>query len=79
MILLCKKACGSVAWRGTIARLVLERSRDRALPGIQFVALSGRSPASRGAALGREFKLPYVVGRTGLLEHKPDAILEGLA
>jgi aspartate dehydrogenase len=61
---------------GTIARLVLERSRRGALPGIQFVAVSGRSPASSGAALGREFNLPYVVGRAGLLEHRPEAILE---
>ena len=61
---------------GTIARLVLERSRDGALPGIEFVALSGRSPQSRGVAVAREFSLPYVVGRAALLEHRPDAILE---
>ena len=61
---------------GTIARLVLEHSRDGALPGIEFVALSGRSPQSRGVAVAREFSLPYVVGRAALLEHRPDAILE---
>ena len=71
-----KKLRVALLGAGTIARLVLERSRDGALPGVQFVALSGRSPASRGAKLGRELNLPYVVGRAGLLEHKPDAVLE---
>ena len=60
---------------GTIARLVLERSRAGELPGIQFVALSGRGAASRGAGLAREFGLPYAVGRA-FLEHGPDAVLE---
>jgi len=61
---------------GTIARLVLERSRAGELPGVQFVALSGRAAASRGAGLAREFGLPYVVGGAALLEHGADAILE---
>jgi aspartate dehydrogenase len=61
---------------GTIARLVLERSRAGDLPGVQFVAVSGRGAASRGAGLAREFGLPYVVGRAPLLEHAPDAVLE---
>jgi aspartate dehydrogenase len=61
---------------GTIARLVLERSRAGELPGVQFVALSGRAAASRGAGLAREFGLPYVVGGAALLEHRADAILE---
>jgi len=61
---------------GTIARLVLEKSREGGLPGIHFVALCGRSRASRGVALGAEFEVPYVVGRAGLLAHKPDAVLE---
>src|SRR3954462_5321908 len=36
---------------GTIARLVLEQSRAGQLPRVEFVALSGRSAGSRGAAL----------------------------
>ena len=60
---------------GTIARLVLERSRAGELPGVQFVALSGRGAASRGAGLAREFGLPYAVGRA-FPEHAPDAVLE---
>ena len=61
---------------GTIARLVLEQSRAGKLPRVEFVALSGRSEASRGAALAREFNLPYVVGGVQLLGQKPDVVLE---
>src|SRR5881394_572440 len=61
---------------GTIARLVLEQSRAGQLPRVEFVALSGRSARSRGAALAREFKLSYVVGGEHLLEQKPDVVLE---
>lgn len=66
----------AVLGAGTIARLVLERAREGVLPDVELVALSGRSAASRGAALGREFGIPYGVGRAALLEHKPDAVLE---
>jgi len=61
---------------GTIARLVLQNSRRAALPGIEIVALAGRSSASGGAALGREFGLPFVVGRDALLAARPDVVLE---
>ena len=61
---------------GTIARLVLEQSRAGQLPRVEFVALSGRSAGSRGAALAREFKLSYVVGGEHLLEQEPDVVLE---
>lgn len=61
---------------GTIARLVLEQAQAGKLPRIEFVALGGRSAASGGAALAREFKLPYVVGGARLLEHEPDVVLE---
>ena len=57
---------------GTIARLVLEH-----LPaGIEIVALCGRGPASRGAQLAREFRIPYVAGRENLLATRPQAVLE---
>ena len=57
---------------GTIARLVLEH-----IPaGIEVSALVGRSPTSRGAALAREFRIPYVVGREKLLAMRPQAVLE---
>lgn len=57
---------------GTIARLVLEHRP----PGIEVGALMGRDPASRGAALAREFGIPYVVGRDALLATRPQAVLE---
>jgi len=57
---------------GTIARLVLEHRP----PGIEVTALVGRNPASRGASLGREFGIPYVVGRDALLATRPQAVLE---
>ena len=57
---------------GTIARLVL---RNRT-PGIEVVALAGRGPQSRGAALAREFSVPYVVGRDPLLAARPAVVVE---
>lgn len=57
---------------GTIARLVLEHRP----PGIEIVALCGRGPGSRGAALAGEFGIPYVVGREGLLAARPAAVVE---
>jgi aspartate dehydrogenase len=57
---------------GTIARLVLEhRPRD-----VEIAAIAGRSPASRGAQLAREFRIPYVVGREALLAARPDVVME---
>ena len=61
---------------GTIARLVLEHRPA----GIEIVAVGGRNtaggPPSRGAALAREFGIPYVVGRAGLLGARPEAVIE---
>lgn len=57
---------------GTIARLVLEHRP----PGIEIVALSGRTAASRGERLAREFGVPYGVGRDGLLAARPAAVVE---
>jgi aspartate dehydrogenase len=57
---------------GTIARLVLEHRT----PGMEVVALAGRGPRSRGAALAREFSVPYVVGREGLLAARPEVVVE---
>jgi aspartate dehydrogenase len=57
---------------GTIARLVLEHRPA----GIEISALAGRGPASRGAALAREFGIPYISGREALLATRPQAVLE---
>jgi aspartate dehydrogenase len=59
---------------GTIARLMLEHRAE--LPGIEFVALAGRSDASRGKALAARFGVAYVVGREALLAQRPDAVVE---
>lgn len=61
---------------GTIARLVLEQARKGALPGIEVVALAGRSVTSPAAALAREFAVDYAVGGEALLALRPDAVLE---
>jgi aspartate dehydrogenase len=59
---------------GTIARLMLEHRAE--LPGIEFVALAGRSAASRGKALAERYGLAYVVGREELLAQRPDTVVE---
>jgi len=61
---------------GTIARLVLEHLRAGELPGIEVVALAGRSSNSRGAALAAPFGIPFVVSASALLALKPEAVLE---
>ena len=61
---------------GTIARLVLEQVRQGALPGIELIAVAGRSRSSPAAALARDFGVDYVVGGEALLAKRPDAVLE---
>ena len=61
---------------GTIGRLVLEQARRGQLPGIHFIGVAGRGPASRGAALAREFDVAYAPDRTALLALGPDVVLE---
>ena len=61
---------------GTIARLVLEDIRREQIPGIEIVALAGRSGSSRAAALAREFSIPYLVGADALRAARPEAVVE---
>jgi aspartate dehydrogenase len=61
---------------GTIARLVLEHARRGELPGIEIAGVAGRGPASRGAALAREFQVPYAPDRAALLGWRPGVVLE---
>jgi aspartate dehydrogenase len=61
---------------GTIAHLVLEHLGRGDLPGIEVVAVAGRSAGSRGAALARAHSVPFVVGCQGLLALRPQAIVE---
>jgi aspartate dehydrogenase len=60
---------------GVIARLFLEHLA-RAPDGHQVVAIAGRGPRSRGAALAREFGIPYVVGTPALAAATPDVVIE---
>jgi predicted dinucleotide-utilizing enzyme len=62
---------------GTIARLVLDHIRRGELPGVQVVAVTGRSGSARTQALGRELDMAVVVGREALLAARPEAVLEG--
>ena len=61
---------------GTIARLVLQYARGGDLPGVEIVAIAGRSASSRGAVLAQEFGIAHVVGRQALLALRPDAVVE---
>lgn len=62
---------------GTIARLILEHVRKGELPGCEVVAIAGREAgAARGAALAREFGVPYGTGRAALLQARPEVVVE---
>lgn len=61
---------------GTIAGLVLEQARRGTLPGIEIVALAGRSADSPAASLARRFGVEYLVASKSLLALRPDAVLE---
>ena len=61
---------------GTIGRLVLEHARRGELPGIEIAGVAGRGPASRGAALAREFQVPYAPDRAALIGLRPGVVLE---
>src|SRR5258706_13345000 len=61
---------------GTIARLVLEHLRRGEIPGIEVTAVAGRGASSRGAALAREFSVPYVIGATALRAAGSKVVME---
>jgi len=56
---------------GVIARLFLEQRGDA-----EIVAIAGRSEASRGKALAREFGVPFVVGVERLAAARPEIVIE---
>jgi aspartate dehydrogenase len=61
---------------GVIARLFLEGlARDRP-EDVEVVAIAGRGPGSRGAALARELGIPFVVGTAALVAARPDLVIE---
>jgi aspartate dehydrogenase len=61
---------------GTIARLFLRHIRAGDLGDADVVAIVGRSDASRGKALAAEFSVPFVLGASDLLIHRPDVVVE---
>ena len=56
---------------GVIARLFLQHVRD-----IEVVAIAGRSEASRGKTLAREFGVPFVIGAKRLVAARPEIVIE---
>jgi aspartate dehydrogenase len=62
---------------GTIARLFLEHIRRGDLGGgIEVSAICGRSTASAGVGLAKEFGVPFVVGVDALIAAHPDVVIE---
>jgi aspartate dehydrogenase len=57
---------------GVIARLFLEHRSS----GDEIVAIVGRSEASRGKELAREFGVPFVVGAQKLIAAQPEIVVE---
>jgi len=61
---------------GTIARLVLEHLKRGEIPGVEVVAVAGRSAGSKGVDLAREFSVPYVIGLAALRAAEPEVVME---
>ena len=61
---------------GTIARLVLSHVRAGGLPGVEVLAICGRSPTSASAALAQESAIRHVTGTEDLIQLSPEVVLE---
>jgi aspartate dehydrogenase len=61
---------------GTIGRLIVEHVARGELGDIEIVAIAGRSASSRAQALAREHALAFVESLAGLLETKPEVVVE---
>ena len=61
---------------GTIARLVLSQLRSGSLPGVEVIAICGRSPTSPAAAFAKECAIPYLLGIENLIQRSPEVVLE---
>jgi len=61
---------------GTIARLFLEHIRRGDLGRARVVAITGRGEGSRGKALARARRVPFVTGIKPLLAKKPEIVVE---
>ena len=61
---------------GTIARLVLSHLASGSLPGVEVIAICGRSPTSAAASFAKESAIPYVLGIDKLIQRSPEVVLE---
>ncbi|MDB5924789.1 MAG: putative L-aspartate dehydrogenase [Betaproteobacteria bacterium] len=62
---------------GTIARLFLDHIRRGDLgDDVEVVAIAGRSAASRGRVLARDYDVPFTVDIESLISQKPDVVVE---
>ena len=61
---------------GSIARLLIEHVRRGALGRARVVAIAGRGDRSRGKALAKSVRIPFVTDLKGLLAKKPDVVVE---
>jgi len=62
---------------GTIARLFIEHIRRGDLGrAARVVAIAGRSERSRGKALAKAFRIPFVTDLKALLARRPDVVVE---
>jgi aspartate dehydrogenase len=61
---------------GTIARLILEHIRRGELEGVEVTAILARKSSARGAALASEYGPPLVHDLSGLLDTRPDVVVE---
>jgi len=61
---------------GTIARLFVEHIRRGDLGRARVVAIAGRNERSRGRAVAKAFRVPFVTGPRALLAKKPDVVVE---
>lgn len=61
---------------GTIARLILEHIRRGDLDGVEVAAILARKSSARGTALASEYGVPLVHDLSGLLDARPDVVVE---
>lgn len=61
---------------GVIARLFVEHIRRGDLGRARVVAMAGRNDRSRGNAIAKRFRIPFVTGPSALLAKKPDVVVE---
>lgn len=61
---------------GTMARLFVEHIRRGDLGRARVVAITGRNDRSRGKALAKAFRIPFVASLKALLAKRPEVVVE---